>query len=84
MNVPEYFSLFSGEGEFSVRVQFKGDGFVASRKATAQEITNLMNPQTGAFHTSMTFDDHLFEVYKYEIDPIQKQLVIKARRHDKS
>ena len=82
MNVPEYFSLFSGEGEFSVRVQFKGDGFVAPRKATAQEIVNLMNPQTGTFHTSMRFDDHLFEVYQYEIDPIKKQLLVKARRHD--
>lgn len=82
MNVPEYFSLFSGEGEFSVEVRFKGDGFVAPRKATAQEIVNLMNLKTGTFHTSMTFDDHLFEVHKYEINPIRKQLIIKARRHD--
>lgn len=82
MNVPEYFSLFSGAGEFSVRVQFKGDGFVAPRQATAQEIASLMNLQTGTFPASMRFDGHLFEVYRYEIDPIQKQLVIKARRHD--
>lgn len=82
MNVPEYFSLFSAEGEFSVHVQLKGDGFVAPRKATAQEIVHLMNPQTGTFHTSMRFDDPLFEVYQYETDPIKNQLLIKARRHD--
>lgn len=79
MEVPEYFCLFSGEGEFSVEVKFKGDGFVAPRQATAQEIANLMNSETGGFHTAMTFDEHLFEVYKYEIDPIRKKLVIRAR-----
>lgn len=82
MNVPEYLLLFSGSGEFSVEVKFKGDGFVPPRSATVQEITRLVNPETGGLYTAMTFDDHLFEVYKYEIDPIKKKLIIKAREYD--
>lgn len=82
MNVPEYLLLFSGSGEFSVEVKFKGDGFVPPRSATVLEIARLVNPETGGFHTAMTFDEHLFEVYKYEIDPIKKKLIIKAREYD--
>lgn len=79
MEVPEYLCLFSGNGEFSVEVKFKGEGFVPLRKATAQEITKLINSETGAFHVAMTFDEHLFEVYKYEIDPAKKKLIIRVR-----
>lgn len=28
----------------------------------------------------MTFDEHLYEVYKYEIDPIRMKLTIKVRK----
>lgn len=80
MEVPEYLCLFSEDGDFSVEVKFKGDGFIRSRRATAQQIANLINPETGTVHTAMTFDDHLFEVYKYEIDPIKKKLLIRARQ----
>lgn len=82
MQVPEYFSLFSGEGEFSVEVKFKSDGFVQPRRATVQAIAGLMDAEAGTFHTALTFDEHLFEVYKYEIDPLKKKLVIHARKHD--
>lgn len=79
MEVPEYLCLFSGEGEFSVEVKFKDERSVGSRKATAQEITQLVNSETGAFHVAMTFDDHLFEIQKYEIDLVKKKLVISVR-----
>ena len=81
MKVPEYFVLFSGEGEFSVEVQFKGEGFVQPRRATAQEIASIVDAQTGMFHPALTFDEHLFEVAKYEIDPLNKTLVISAQNH---
>lgn len=81
MSAPEYFSLFSESGEFSVEVRFKGEGFVASRSATAHDISQLIDPETGRFYVAMTFDDHLFEIYKYEIDPINKKLIICARQH---
>ena len=81
MSAPEYFSLFSESGEFSVEVKFLGEGFVAPRCSTAHDISRLINPKTGRFYVAMTFDDHLFEIYKYEIDPINKKLIICARQH---
>ena len=63
MNVPEYFSLFSGEGEFSVEVRLQGGERVQSRKASARDMGNL------------------FEILCYEIDLLNKKLVIKGRRH---
>ena len=81
MNVPEYFVLFSGEGEFSVEVKFKGEGFVQPRRATAQEVASIVDARTGTFHAALTFDEHLFEVAKYEIDPLNKTLVISAQNH---
>ena len=81
MNVPEYFSLFSGEGEFSVEVRLQGGERVQSRKASARDMGNLMDPATGGVHTALTFDEHLFEILCYEIDLLNKKLVIKGRRH---
>ncbi len=78
MNVPEYFVLFSGEGEFSVEVKFKGEGFVQPRRATAQEVASIVDARTGTFHAALTFDEHLFQIYKYVIDPLNKTLVISA------
>ncbi len=62
MNVPEYFVLFSGEGEFSVEVKFKGEGFVQPRRATAQEVASIVDARTGTFHAALTFDEHLFQM----------------------
>lgn len=81
MNVPEYFALFSGEGEFSVEVKFKGEGFVQPRWATAQEVASIVDARTGTFHTALTFDEHPFEIEKYEIDLLNKTLVISTKSH---
>jgi hypothetical protein len=79
MNYPEYHSLFSGAGEFEVSVKFKGDSFMPSRRATAAEIMQLFDVETGAFRTAMTFDEHLYEIYKYNIDPIKNKITLSVR-----
>ena len=81
MNVPEYFFLFSREGEFSVEVKFKGKGSVASLRATAEEVARIVDARTGTFHTALTFDEHPFEIEKYEIDLLKKTLVISTKSH---
>lgn len=81
MDYPEYLSLFSNQGDCQVQVRFKdGDGCVANLAMMASEISNLVDPSTGSFYGKMYFDDHLFDIYKYEIDPTKMTLLIKARR----
>lgn len=80
MAIPEYLSLFSGNGKFRIKVQFsKFNGVVADQFMECDEFATLISPETGSFVTEMTFDEHPFEVYKYELDPINKILTIKAR-----
>lgn len=79
MDYPEYLSLFSGQGEYKVHVHFKGsESRVANSAMMASEVSCLINPETGAFYTKLHFDDHLFNVYRYEIDPIKLTLKIKV------
>lgn len=80
MNIPEYLSSFSGDGDIEIQVKFKGhDGFVKNEKMCAHEISALVSDFTGEFHNRMTFDEHPFEVYKYEINPAKKKLIIFAK-----
>ena len=80
MDYPEYLSLFSGQGEYQVKVHFKGsEGRVDHSAMAASEVINLVDPRTDSFYRKMYFDDHLFDVYKYEIDPINLTLNIKAK-----
>ena len=80
MNYPEYLSLFSGQGEYQVQVHFKGSKCrVANSAMAASELVNLIDPRTDSFYRKMYFDDHLFDVYRYEIDPIKLTLNIKAK-----
>jgi hypothetical protein len=77
----EYLTLFSGNGSFCVKVEFKGfNGKVAEQLMECDEIGKLISPETGKFFTELTFDEHPFQIYKYEIDPINERLIIKARQ----
>jgi hypothetical protein len=81
MELLEYLALFSNNGPVKVRVKFKDfDGTVAEQRMLADEIGQLVSPETGEFQSNMTFDDWPFEVYKYEIDPIKRVLTIRARK----
>ena len=76
----EYFELFSKSGEIKINVKFKDNrGLIASMNMNPREITKLISPIDGQFFSEMTFDDHPFEIYKYEINPLKKTLTIHAR-----
>lgn len=79
MAIPEYLILFSNQnnGDIEVVVKFKNyNGYIRNAKISASEFEKLINPENGEFYTKMTFDEHLFEVTKYEINPINKKITI--------
>lgn len=79
MEVPEYLELFSGEGAWRVRVRFyQHDGKITSIVFSPREIVSLISPETDSFHKYLRFDDYLFEVLKYEIEPKTQTLTIIA------
>ena len=84
IDCPEYLSLFQAGGEYRVQVKFKDfDGKVADSSMRAAEILKLVDPKTGSYYAKMYFDDWLFDVYKYEIDPVKRLLTIRARQCSK-
>ena len=79
MSVPEYLELFSGQGSARVRVRFRQhDGKIASLAFSPKEIISLIAPESDIFHQYLRFDDYLFEVLKYEIEPKTQTLTIVA------
>ena len=79
----EYLLLFSNSGTTKVQVKFKNfNGTVSTQKMNPEEITQLISSDGRGFFSSMTFDEWLFEVYKYEIDPIKNMLTIYARKNE--
>ena len=80
MKIPEYLILFSRKGNFEVEVKFKNENYqVIKLKMDPEEITKLINKEKNEFYTEMYFDEYLFEIYKYQIDPIKKKITIFAR-----
>lgn len=81
MDAPEYLRLFSGSGPVEIEVKFKDkDAFISKGAMTPVEIANLVTDTSDCFHSTMEFDEHPHEVYKYEIDPIKQRLTIFARK----
>ena len=79
MSVPEYLELFSGQGSARVRVRFRQhDGKIASLAFSPREVLSLIAPESDIFHQYLRFDDYLFEVLKYEIEPKTQTLTIVA------
>ena len=78
MNLPEYLELFSREGDVEVEVKFKNKNHISKVKMSPYEISKIVS-QNGEFITKMEFDGYFFEIYKYEIDPVKKKLIIKAQ-----
>ena len=84
MDVPEYYELFQSDGGVCVEVKFKDhEGSVADLSMNADEIVKLIDSSTRQFYTEIKFDDWLFEVYRYSIDPIKKKLNIMVREKAK-
>ena len=79
MSIPEYLELFSGQGVGRVRVRFRQhDGKIASLAFSPREVLSLVAPESDTFHQYLRFDDYLFEVLKYEIEPKTQTLTIVA------
>lgn len=78
----EYLLLFSNSGTTKVQVKFQNfNGTISTRKMNPEEITQLISSDGKGFISSMTFDEWLFDVYKYEIDPIENTLTVYARQN---
>jgi len=74
---PEFLSLFVNEGDFLVKVKFKGsDARIADQTMSADEINKFIDPSTGAFFNKMYFDDHLLNIYRISIDMTKKHVEI--------
>ena len=85
MNLPEFLTIFSNEGNIEVEVKFKDtQSQIVKQRMSPDEIIKLIDYSNNNFYTKMTFDEHLFEVYKYQIDPIKKKFIIMARKIKKS
>ena len=80
---PEYFILFQNTSQIKVQVKFKeSSGSVQSREMQAHEIIGIVSHDKENFLTRMTFDEHSYEIYKYDIDPINKVMTNRAKRLD--
>lgn len=77
----EYLLTFSETGTIKVRVKFEqSNPWIAERRMQPQEISSLIDPQTGDFLTAMTFDDCLFELTRVDLSLARKTLTIHARQ----
>ena len=73
--------LFTEQGSVKVQIKFKGFGRTdIEQMMSSSEISKLVCPDTGAFVSKMQLEDWPFEVYKYEINPQENTLVIRARK----
>jgi len=84
MQLNEYLLLFSNTGTTRVRVKFKGlkSSYIANQTMKPEEIVKLLSPHADGFISELTFDEHPFQVYKYEIDAIKNILTIYTRKQD--
>lgn len=77
---PEYLSLFTNTGNFTIQVRFKdSDSFIATQTMKAEEIKNLLNFDGESFISRMRFDDHLAEIEKIDISISKNRLILHAR-----
>ncbi|MBE1426534.1 hypothetical protein H4684_003200 [Desulfomicrobium macestii] len=78
MKFPEYLDLFSRGGSVEVEVKFKSKKNISKVRMNPCEISKILS-EDGEFLNKMEFDGYCLEIYKYEIDPINKKLMIKAQ-----
>lgn len=77
----EYLLTFSETGTIKVRVKFEQTNpWIAERRMQPQEISSLIDHETGDFLTAMTFDDCLFELTRVDLSLTRKTLTIYARQ----
>lgn len=76
----EYLETFSDSGPIKVKVKFdQGPSWIGERRMRPDEITSLIDPETGGFVTVMSFDDHPHEITRIDLSLVRKTLTIYAR-----
>lgn len=77
---PEYLSLFTNTGNFTIQVLFKdSDSSIATQTMKAEEIKKLLNFDGESFISKMRFDDHLAEIEKIDISISKNRIILHAR-----
>ena len=77
---PEYLSLFTNTGNFTILVRFKdSDSSIATQTMKAEEIKKLLNFDGESFISKMRFDDHLAEIEKIDISISKNRIILHAR-----
>lgn len=77
---PEYLSLFTNTGNFTIQVRFKdSDSSIATQTMKAEEIKKLLNFDGESFISKMRFDDHLAEIEKIDISISKNRIILHAR-----
>ena len=77
---PEYLSLFTNTGNFTIQVRFKdSDSSIAIQTMKAEEIKNLLNFDGESFISKMRFDDHLAEIEKIDTSISKNRIILHAR-----
>ena len=77
---PEYLSLFTNAGNFTMQVCFKNsDSSIATQTMKAEEIKKLLNFDGESFISKMRFDDHLAEIEKIDISISKNRIILHAR-----
>lgn len=80
MAFKEYLDLFSNQGNLQVRVKFKNHpGTIADQTMSPIELGKLLCPDSNSIIQKMTFDEHPFEIIKYEINPKKSLMTIHAQ-----
>lgn len=80
MHYPEYLQMFSNNGKGKIHVSLRGNkGIVKDLAFSPIEVMALLREGGDEFHRYIRFDDYLFEVVKYEIDPRAQTLTITAK-----
>ena len=78
---PEYLTLFTNTGNFTIQVRFKNSySSVATQKMKADEIKNLLNLDGESFISKMRFDDHLAEIEKIRDEGTLEELILPVDR----
>lgn len=77
MPVPEYLMLLEDSGDVKVTVKFKDNSLsISDFSISWQNVARFLDPESGRPYSSMTFDEHPFEIERYEVNPWKNTVTI--------
>jgi hypothetical protein len=76
----EYFTFFSGEGQFKVNVKFESsDSSIATTSASSTDIARLLDLINSDENYVMTFDEHPGVITSINIDVVHRKVQLFVR-----